>query len=89
MAQKNHNGPHKYERMEIGKKGHVIYKCILNDCPHFLPSDHLIIGRETICKSCSNTVIYDKEMFSQNIKNALCDECKEVRRKQQELLKTL
>lgn len=90
MAEKkNHEGPHKYERMEIGRKGHVIYKCILPDCPHFLPSAHLVIGRETVCKSCSSSVVYTKEMFSNDLKQAICENCREIKRRQAELMKTL
>ena len=61
-----HLGPHKYERMER-KSGHVIYKCMLPGCPHFLPYDELAIGRESLCwGQCGGPVIIDREMVMHN-----------------------
>lgn len=92
MANKSkfpHSGPHKYERFNVGNKGWVVYKCILPDCPHFLSSPELVIGRETICKSCDNKMIFTKQMCADEIKAPLCEDCKEVKRKSKELMDSL
>lgn len=78
---------HKYERQEIGKKGWVIYRCMLPDCSHFLPSEIMILGRLSLCwGSCGEAVVYDQYMLSKEIKHPKCDKCIEEKKERLEVL---
>lgn len=84
---RHHEGPHKYERVEVGTKGWVVYKCMLPGCSHYLPSAKLIVNKVSICWGiCNNTAIYTQEDYEKKLKHPMCDNCREVRRKQREEL---
>lgn len=79
-----HEGPHKYERMKVGKNDHEIYKCMFPDCPHYLPSLELAIGRLSLCWGidCHNTVEMTRDMVSnRKTVKPMCESCKEERKK--------
>ncbi len=81
---------HKYERTEIGNKGWIVYRCVLPDCSHYLPSANLIIGKESLCHGiCDGTVIYTQEDFNQKLKRPMCLACREQRQKQKEAMQSV
>ena len=76
---------HRYERMETGLKKKTVYKCM--DCPHILNNPELMIGRESKCWGiCGGVVRYTREDYQQGLKFPICEECREERKKQRELL---
>ena len=78
---------HKYERVEIGNKGWVVYRCILPECSHYLPTAQLIINRESLCHGiCNGIVIYTQDDFNQKLKRPMCASCREQRQRQKEAL---
>ena len=80
---------HKYQRMKIGKKEHVIYRCMLDGCSHFLPNEQLIINRQSLCWECSEPVTYSQKMFHEKIKRPVCADCSTARIERKEALRTL
>lgn len=78
---------HKYQREEAGKKGWVIYRCILQGCSHYLPVATMMIGKESLCHgTCDGNVIYSAEDFTQKLKRPMCAGCREIRKFQREQL---
>jgi|SRR5665213_641658 len=81
---------HKYERTEIGKKGHVVYRCVILGCSHFLPSQQLIINRESLCWGvCGDIVVYTQDDYNQKLKRPMCASCRLERQKQKEVLQSV
>ena len=74
---------HKYERVEVGKKGWVIYRCTLPDCNHYLPTAELIINRESLCWGlCEGTCIYSRDDYNNKLKRPMCEGCRALRQQQ-------
>jgi len=84
-----HNSPHKYERIER-KSDHVVYKCMLPGCPHFLPYEELAIGRISLCWGCGAEVELDREMVMHNHrKRPKCQKCIDERKERILALRTI
>lgn len=49
MAKRNPDHVHKYHKVKLGK--HVVYKCALGGCPHYIRKE-LVEGRISICWIC-------------------------------------
>jgi hypothetical protein len=74
--------------METGLKKKIVYKCI--NCPTILNNPEQMIGRTSICWGvCGGVAKYTREDYMQNLKFPICDECREERKKQRELLKSI
>jgi len=89
MPKPVHDGPHKYERIDVGTKGHVIYRCMLPDCPHFLPSITYVTGRLSLCWGCDDTCRITKEDIWHKVKHPMCESCKEERAQRREEMKQI
>lgn len=92
MAKQQH--VHKYERQLVGKKGHEIYRCMLDNCPHFLPNVELAVGRLSLCwGDCGEAVKIDREMCQPARENSIirpmCDACRTERKERREALLAL
>lgn len=51
MAKPTHEGPHKYFQTKFKESGTTIYRCGLQNCPHFV-YEPLILHRVSICWRC-------------------------------------
>ena len=81
---------HKYERIELGSKGWIIYKCMLPGCTHYLPMAKLIVGKESLCWGlCDGTVIYTQDDYEKKLKHPMCESCREQRKEQRQALASL
>lgn len=75
---------HKYERTEVGRKGWVIYRCMLPNCPHFI-NEALIVGRISLCHGvCDGAVLYSQDDLNQKLKKPMCEHCRMLRKQQKE-----
>ena len=74
---------HKYKRLE-SKNGWVTYRCVLSDCPHFLPMIEMALGRYCICWICDNQF----QLESSNLRQVkpVCKLCAEDRARRREKL---
>lgn len=82
MREKKHQHVHKYERGRVGKD-HIIYKCMLPNCPHYLPHEYLALGRLCVCwGGCGDAVVISKEMVQTEMKHPMCDTCRLKRQEQ-------
>lgn len=77
---------HLYERRTIGKNDHVIYKCMIPSCTHFLPQRELAEGRASLCWGCKTEITITKEIVSENIVRPMCEDCREERKRRNEAL---
>jgi hypothetical protein len=72
---------HKYERTELGTKGYEIYKCMLPDCPHYVPVQ-TAVGRLSLCwgGGCHHAVMLTRDMVMYDkIRRPFCSDCKAER----------
>jgi hypothetical protein len=78
---------HKYERGTIGN-GHEIYKCMLTNCPHYLPNVYLAIGRLSLCwGNCGDAVMLTQDMINKfKVKRPMCDSCRKERQERRAAL---
>lgn len=73
-----YNHVHKYKRTEIGGRrivremgrrfikktdGYPVFKCMIPDCPHYLPMA-LALGRKSICWRCGRELVIDEAMLN-------------------------
>ena len=81
---------HKYERMKW-PNGRAFYKCMIDNCAHYLPFDSLAIGRESLCwgASCNRLVTITKEDVQRSILHPMCEDCKIARQEQREALREI
>lgn len=63
---------HKYRRINLGKKGYVVYKCMLPNCPHFIRAE-LCIGRMSICWRCGKEFVMNEKTLQ--LVKVHCIEC--------------
>lgn len=59
---KYHEGPHKYIKKKIGKKGtlqYIVWKCMIPGCTHYIKNE-LAENRHTICWRCGVVMVLDK-----------------------------
>jgi hypothetical protein len=73
---------HKYERSTLGKNEHIIYRCKLPGCGHYILNKELAEGRLSLCwgKDCNNATQISKQMIQKEIKHPMCTKCKELRK---------
>ena len=64
---------HQYQKMPYGSKGHEVFKCMIADCPHFMPQKELAIGRMHICWGCDKEMILNKAHMT--VVKPKCDHC--------------
>ena len=69
---------HKYQLITLKTSGRKVFKCMLPDCPHYLPEIELAIGRLTVCNgNCGETFAITQEHLSKT--RPVCPNCKEIR----------
>lgn len=54
---------HKYKRYTYKKSGHIVYRCMLPLCIHFI-NDFLLPGRACICWRCGNEFIVKNTLLA-------------------------
>lgn len=77
---------HKYQRFK-SKKDNPIFKCMLDNCPHYLPQDFLVLGRRTICWGCGLEFLMTRDKI--HVNKPKCDGCIERRREDMKRLAEL
>ena len=55
-----HVGPHKYQRIEWGKNGTHVWRCVLPDCTHYLHKE-MVKGKRSLCHKCGATFLMTTE----------------------------
>ncbi len=65
---------HKYHRRKFSST--KVWACALPDCSHFMPKhlEDLIEGKRSICHSCGEEFILDKNSLKDD--NPNCDDCR-------------
>ncbi len=87
MAVRKYDHTHKYEKTPMGKKGHEVYKCMIANCSHFLPTMEMAINAVSQCwGGCGGDVIITKEMVQQRVKKPRCPECRAELKRQREAM---
>lgn len=72
-ANKVHDGrPHKYQRFSTSTPGRFIWRCMLNECSHWVFQE-LILGRTTLCHRCGDPFVMDRKALS--LKKPHCRKC--------------
>ena len=80
---------HKYQRTTIGSKGKfIVYRCALPDCSHYIPPE-LVVGRRSLCNSCANEIIINRDDITIGTIKPICEDCKERNRIKREYFKSL
>jgi hypothetical protein len=81
---------HKYERIKFGDKGFEIYKCQLENCPHYVATK-MAVNRLCICwGDCGGAVKLTPEMVNHDkIKRPMCDDCRKLRLERRRAMKEL
>ena len=70
MKRKEHI--HKYRLVQWGKKGTIVYRCMLPGCPHYVHAT-FIRNRLTICWQCGDTLVMTPDKM-RRVKPK-CDKC--------------
>jgi len=67
---------HQFQRRTLGKaKDYVVYACVHPKCNTYYPED-LIVGKESVCNRCKDTIIVVKRNSSGKIPHRPhCEEC--------------
>lgn len=63
---------HKYMRVKWGKKGTLIFKCMLPNCPHYKPYE-LVRNSKSICWKCG--VPFVMNLAAMQRKKPKCPKC--------------
>jgi len=84
----SHKGPHKYQKVALGKKGYMVYKCILLNCTHHMPSIEMMLGKLTLCHLCNDELSFTREMLvaGREVTKPFCPSCRVVRLRAREAL---
>ena len=77
---KKYDHLHKYKRVKMGKS-HIILRCMLPLCSHYLPHINLALGKMCACATCGEAMIIDKVSIKHA--NPHCDKC--IKRRPKEL----
>lgn len=84
MAEKH---VHKYRRFLIGDNDHIIFRCMIPGCSHFLPTKELAIGALSQCWGECGEVV-ELNYLHTNPKHSaakpLCEACKDIKRKRRQ-----
>ena len=72
---------HKYIRVKLGDKEHIVFKCALPNCPHNLAKD-LVEGRLSICWRCNEAFVITKAQI--NLKRPHCLNCTKYKKVKKE-----
>jgi len=69
---------HKYIRRNIGseEQPREIYACSFPDCTHFMPSNALVIGKQSICWQCDEVFNMHPEQVRKLVKKPRCQSCR-------------
>jgi len=63
---------HKYERVDIGvRKSHIVWRCILKDCTHYLRAP-MLIGKSCICWGCGQPMIIKGPVSKLQVRPVCC-----------------
>ena len=81
---------HKYERMRFGDKGFEIYKCQLENCPHYVAAN-MATNRLSLCwGDCGRAVMLTPPMVNHDkVKRPMCDDCRKLRAERRKIMKGL
>lgn len=60
IKSKAHAGPHKYKRVKWGDKGTLVWRCMLENCQHYLHAE-MIENKQSRCWKCGRTFVMDKD----------------------------
>jgi ssDNA-binding Zn-finger/Zn-ribbon topoisomerase 1 len=63
---------HRYQRVEWGKNGTLVWRCTLPNCHHYLHRE-MILNQASICHECGNEFILTLEKL-RRVKPR-CDDC--------------
>jgi hypothetical protein len=88
MAKSTHKGLHKYKKMTIGQNKTVMFKCMKDGCPHYMPNAMLALGNECECWNCGAPVTITMYTIAEVVK-PICDKCKVVRKMRRERMKQI
>jgi hypothetical protein len=81
---------HKYECFRW-PNGKPYYKCMLPNCPHYLPVANTVIGRESLCwgPECNHLVTLTREDVTREIRRPMCEDCKNKRKERKQELSSI
>lgn len=77
MKKKKDEHTHKYKKVVYKPSGHVIFRCVLAGCGHFI-NEMLLPGRFCICWICNSPFTVKNTMLTK----PHCDNCTKKRPKQ-------
>jgi hypothetical protein len=64
---------HKYERVKWGRKGTIVFRCVISDCTHYLHPEFMK-GRQAVCWGCGKTIVLRQgDLLRKRIK---CSDCR-------------
>jgi hypothetical protein len=63
---------HKYQKVKWGKKKTIIWRCVLEGCPHYLHNE-VIEKRKSLCHKCNRPFIMTKDKMRRV--QPRCDMC--------------
>lgn len=69
---------HRYERVNLGKKGFTVFRCIKPDCSHYIRKE-LASGKSCECNRCGRVMSLDN--FSMSLVRPHCVACTDRKRK--------
>lgn len=63
MARVKHASPHKYKRVQMRKDNPnwIVFRCMLPDCSHYLPTLEMVINKLSLCWGCEQQFLITKE----------------------------
>lgn len=86
MAKTRRKHLHKYERVILGSKGYVVFRCVEPDCSHYIAKD-FAKGKMCACNRCDGPMILDTRAMS--LVRPHCENCIEHKDSNIEKLKEL
>lgn len=72
MPRKKTSHIHQYQKVEWGKNGTIVWRCVLPGCSHYL-HDQFIDGKRSLCNECRAVFIMNKDKMRR--KKPKCDRC--------------
>lgn len=63
MARTKYSHIHKYKKILWGKSETPVWRCMLDNCPHYLHAGH-IEGKRSICWKCGRPFIIDRTILN-------------------------
>jgi len=72
---KKYDHIHKYMRTTIGHSDYIVYRCMVENCTHYLEPS-LVVNKETQCwGGCGGTLIITQEHVGKLIQRPRCRPC--------------